>query len=90
MRISDAMVEVIKNESFYYFINKKNPIIIPKLDHHLCQNVLKLAGKKTSKGVGGNKRELECNRVAQALENDDRFEKFIHITGCRAYRYIGL
>lgn len=89
MKIADVIVDMIENESLYLFINKDSPIVIPKLDHKFCQEVLNLAGKSPSKGFGKHKIDLECNRVARALENDGRFEKFIHITGCKAYKYKG-
>lgn len=88
MKIADRIVEIIENNEYTDFYDKNEVIIIPKLDHEFCHYVIFTAGKKDSKGFGWYKIELECNRVAQALEKDDRFEKFIHITGRRAYRYI--
>ena len=66
----------------------EEPIIIPKLDHAFCHAVIEHAGRKPSKGFGAHRRNLECNRVAQALDKDDRFEKFIHVSGCKAYELI--
>lgn len=90
MKIADAVVEILEKKKYddYLFEIEEN-IIIPKLDHEFCHFVLMYAGKKPSKGKGWYNRELECNRVARALEKDLRFEKFIHITGRRAYKYIG-
>lgn len=88
MKIADRVVEIIENNEYVDFYSRKEDVIIPKLDHEFCHYVIFTAGKKESKGFGWYKRELECNRVAQALEADNRFEKFIHITGRKAYRYI--
>ena len=91
MKISDAVIDLINKGRVdqYTIIDKdeKEVIIIPKLDHELCYMALRHAGKKESKGSGWYKRELECNRVANALDKDIRFEKFIHCTGRKAYRY---
>lgn len=89
MKISDAVIDMIENNKFIPFFEDDEIIITPKLDHEFCNQVLKYANKKESKGYIWYKRELECNRVAQALENDNRFEKFIHFTGRKAYRYLG-
>lgn len=88
MKISDAVIGMIENNKFVSFFEDDEIIIIPRLDHDFCYEVLKYANKKESKGTGWYRRELECNRVSQALENDNRFEKFIHITGRKAYRYL--
>ena len=85
MNLADAVVEMIQTDIHPSLENK---IIIPKLDHDLCIDIIKYAHKTPSKGFGAYKRDLECNRIAQALDKDPRFEKFIHITGCRAYKYI--
>lgn len=89
MNIADAVVEILEKKKYSNFFYDETNIVIPKLDHEFCHFVLIYAGKKPSKGKGWHNRELECNRVAQALEKDLRFEKFIHITGRRAYKYIG-
>lgn len=91
MKISDAVIDLInKGQAGPYIItdtDDREVIIIPKFDHELCYIALRHAGKKESKGSGWYKRELECNRVANALDKDIRFEKFIHFTGRKAYRY---
>lgn len=90
MKISDACVELLsKNPQLYFPFSEDEEkiIIIPYLDHYFCHAVLKYANKRDSKHSGWFKRELECKRVANALEQDYRFEKFIHSTGRRAYIY---
>lgn len=86
MKIADAVVEMIEKDLHPLLESK---VIIPKLDHNLCADVIEYAGKNPSKGFGKHKIDLECDRVAKALDKDKRFEKFIHITGCRAYEYKG-
>lgn len=88
-KIADAVVKILKNELKEGLATTDNGrvIIIPKLDHGFCVRVLEYAGKEMSKGHGQHRVELECNRVAKALENDSRFCKFIHITGRRAFEY---
>lgn len=80
MTLADAVVDQLKRMN--------ETVIIPKLDHTFCHAVIEYADRKPSKGFGDYRRTLECNRVARALDHDDRFEKFIHITGCRAYELI--
>lgn len=89
MKIADAVVEVLEKKKYSNFIDNEVDVVIPKLDHEFCHFVLMYAGKNPSKGKGWYNRELECNRVARALEKDLRFEKFTHITGRNAYKYIG-
>ena len=86
MKLADAVVEMIEKNIHPSLENK---IIVPKLDHELCLDIIEYAGKKPSKGFGGYKRELECNRITQALNKDNRFEKFTHITGRKGFEYIG-
>lgn len=90
VKISDAAVEILENELKEGLIDADNGklVIIPKLDHGFCVQVLEYAEKERSRGQGQYQVELECNRVAKALENDLRFHKFIHITGMRAFEYI--
>lgn len=77
MKISDATIEIMKKEQIH--------IIIPFLDDNYCFEILKLANKKESKGTGLERIQNNCKRVANALEKDKRFEKFIHVTGKRAF-----
>lgn len=86
MKLADAVVEMIQKD---LHPSLKNKIIVPKLDHELCLDIIEYAGKKPSKGFGGYKRELECNRIIQALNKDDRFEQFTHITCRKGFEYIG-
>ncbi len=85
MKLADAIVEMIEKDLHPSLENK---IIIPKLDHNLCVNIIEYAGKKPSTGFGGYKRKLECDRITNALNKDDRFEQFTHITGCKGFEYI--
>ena len=88
MKIADAVVKILKNELKEGLATTDNDrVIIPKLDHGFCVMVLEYAGKERSKGQGQYRVNLECNRVARALENDLRFCKFIHITGRQAFEY---
>lgn len=86
MKLADAVVEMIEKDLHPSLESK---VIIPKLDHDLCVDIIKYAHKKPSKGFGAYKRDLECNRITQALNKDDRFEPFIHITGRKGFEYIG-
>lgn len=90
VKIADAVVELIENELKEGLITTDNGmvVVIPKLDHGFCVRVLEYAGKGRSPGQGQYRVQLECNRVARALENDSRFCKFIHITGMRAFEYL--
>lgn len=85
MNLADVVVEMIEKDLHPSLESK---VIIPKLDHDLCVDIIKYAHKKPSKGFGAYKIDLECNRIAGALEKDPRFKKFIHITGRRGYEYI--
>lgn len=85
MKLADAVVEMIEQKLHPSLENK---IIVPKLDHELCLDIIEYAGKRPSTGFGGYKRELECNRIIQALNEDDRFEPFTHITGRKGFEYI--
>ena len=90
VKIADAAVEILENELVDELTDTNNGqiVIIPKLDHAFCARVLEYAGKGRSRGQGQYRVELECNRVARALEHDSRFCKFIHITGMRAFEYL--
>lgn len=61
---------------------------MPKLDSDFCHDVIAYAEKKPSKHNYWAQRSLECDRVANALEKDSRFHKFIHFTGRKAYEYL--
>lgn len=74
MKLADAVVEMIEKNIHPSLENK---IIVPKLDHELCLDIIEYAGKKPSKGFGGYKRELECNRITQVLNKDNRFETLL-------------
>lgn len=86
MKLADAVVEMIEKDLHPSLENK---VIVPKLDHGLCIDIIEYAGKKPSTGFGAYKRDLECNRITQALNKDDRFEQFTHITGRKGFEYIG-
>lgn len=77
MKIADATIKVMKKEDI--------EVIIPLLDHQYCIEILQLANKQESKGIGQERIQNNCKRVANALEKDKRFEKFIHVTGKRAF-----
>ena len=77
MKIADATIEIMKKEDIQ--------IIIPFLDESICFEILKLANKRESKGKGLKRIQNTCRRVANALEKDKRFKKFIHVTGKRAF-----
>lgn len=90
MTIADAVVEMLEKglTKDLMFFEKNKVIIVPKLDSDFCHNVIAYAGKKPSKHNYWAQRSLECNRVANALEKDSRFYKFIHSTGCKAFEYL--
>lgn len=73
MKLADAVVEMIEKDIHPSLENK---VIVPKLDHDLCVDIIEYAGKNPSTGFGAYKRNLECNRIIQALKKDDRFEQF--------------
>lgn len=87
VKIADACIDLLKTSKFNFYTDSTNDsiVIIPYLDHEFCHDVLKYAGKKETKHVGWLGRDSECKRVANALENDKRFIKFIHTTGRRAF-----
>lgn len=77
MKIADATIEIMQKENI--------EVIIPLLDHQYCIEILHLANKPESKGTGLERIQNDCKRVANALEKDKRFKKFIHVTGKRAF-----
>lgn len=85
------MIEVLKTESLsdaiYYLIALKmdSDIIIPALDVELCHEALLLVGKKMPTGKGEERIKKEIRKVQLALNKDERFEKFKHITGMVGY-----
>lgn len=90
MTIADAVVEMIENKltKDLMFCEEGKIIIVPRLDSDFCHNAIEYAGKKHSKHEYWQQRFLECDRVANALEKDSRFYKFIHDTGRKAFEYL--
>lgn len=88
MKISDAVIQIMSKKS-----DKEDWSIVPFDRHELCCEAIELAGLKTKTGDGEyllNKgRYTYCKRVADALEKDSRFDKFIvnHGTLRRCFRY---
>lgn len=90
MTIADAVVEMLEKglTKDLMFCEKNKIVIVPKLDSDFCHSVIAYARKKPSKHNYWAQMSLECNRVANALEKDSRFHKFIHSTGRKAYEYL--
>ncbi len=90
MKIADAVVKMLKEglTKDLMFCEKNKIVIVPKLDSDFCHAAIAQAGKKPSKHKYWAQRSLECDRVANALEKDSRFHKFIHYTGCKAFEYL--
>ncbi len=88
MKISDAVIQIMSKKS-----GKEDWSIVPFDRHELCCEVIELAGLKTKTGDREyplNKgRYTDCKRVADALEKDSRFEKFLVNNGTlrRCFRY---
>ena len=83
MKIVDAVIELMYSEK-YISCNLYNGFV-PALDPSFCHDVLVYAGKKPSTGFGQKRVLGETSRIRQALESDDRFEKYVHVTGRAGY-----
>ena len=90
MKIADAVIEIMSKET-----KEKNWSIVPFDVHELCCDILKKSGQIPKTGDSAyllnSGRYQDCKRVADALERDPRFEKFLvnHGTTRRLFRYIG-
>ena len=91
MKIADATIKIMSEKTQEDIWN-----IVPLDQHELCCEILELAGlePKTGKNeyILNAGRYKDCKRVADALERDPRFEKFLvnHGTNRRLFRYKGL
>ena len=90
MKIADAVIAMMCLES-----TDKNWGIVPFDRHDLCCKILKKSGKEPKTGdnkyIMNSGRYHDCKRVADALERDPRFEKFLVNHGIRRrfFRYRG-
>lgn len=90
MKISDAVIQIMSKK-----FSEKQWHIVPFDRHDLCCDILELAGLKTRTGdkdyILNSGRYADCKRVADALERDPRFEKFLVNQGIsrRMFRYKG-
>lgn len=90
MKIADAVIAIMSKET-----KEKNWSIVPFDRHELCCEILKKSGKEPKTGdnqyIMNSGRYHDCKRVADALERDPRFEKFLvnHGIRRRLFRYRG-
>lgn len=90
MKIADATIKIMSEKT-----QEEIWSIVPFDRHDLCCEILELAGlePKTGKNkyILNSGRYKDCKRVADALEMDTRFEKFLvnHGTNRRLFKYKG-